>query len=523
MIRTYLIILVMVFAVGCVPPLGEEYDEENEAASAPPASTLFDEEENNGQEIINLTMLFSESQENPMQEAWIVPQVFRERWGVEIDFITVPSKDYNAARSTAIAAGNAPDIMQVHWEHVHFEQASGFLNLSEHYDALPYLFQRLEQFPEDAANLYEPNGNLYILPSVLTEGVLGTGLAMRMDILDKLGLSPPSSVHDLYEVLRAMQEAYPDVIPFTGFGPIINQLTFFGRSWDFTNRVNGYPLNFNYASGQYESAATHPRLRDLLRFLHRLYAGGLMDPDIFTQGLEPAMQKLIQGKSFASFVWIDSLPDINYEGRQESDFRMDIIFPINTDVTTYHHTIRRLTPAFALAVHLSEHPELDRVLGFVDWWLYSPEGKVLTNWGLEGNTYEMSAGRRVFAQKLLDSPEGPSRHAQITYGLFIPNFVGTWSIDRHNAQVGDTAAAHAAIMNRTGQFRPWPPTPRLGHDAMLQLEEKNAAMIEVVERSRMAFIRGELCLEYDWDAYVQELYELGVQDIVDIFNEGIGA
>ncbi|MCL2421045.1 MAG: extracellular solute-binding protein [Defluviitaleaceae bacterium] len=522
------IVMVLSACTPSAPPAADTTPADQPAATTTDADTPAQPAEtphaDDDADIINLTMLFSENPHFPPHDGWVVPREWRNQWGVEIEFMTVPGVDHASRRSVLLGTGQGPDIVQVPDRHSEFALNGVFLPINEYLHLMPNLSALLNRFPEDAANLYELDGNLYILPWVHMYGVFDTGLAIRIDILEELNLDVPTTMDEFYDVLVAMQEAYPDSTPFTGFIPFINQLAWFGRSWDFTHMWGGFPVNFNYDEGIYESAATHYRFREMLRFMNRLYEADLMDPEIFTQNSDPWTPKLSTGSSFASFAWTDQLPAIIYTGQQEvrPEFYMNIIFPKGSNEADWHFIFRHLLPGYTLSSRLADHPQIDRIMAFMDWWLYSEEGAILTNWGVEGETFEVVDGQRQFTQRLLDSPAGAPRQAQIDYGLFVANLMGIWATDRYGAYAGPVATEQAAQLNQMGRFRPGPPSPMLDLDEMEHMATIAAPIIDTVERAREAFITGAMSLDDDWDAYVADLYNRGMQTIVDMHNSGIG-
>ena len=500
----------------------------NEPAAAAPATPAEPaappEADDPDADLITLSWLFSDNPHFPLRDDWIVPREIRERWNIEFDFMTVPGADHASRRGVLLSTGQAPDMVIVPDRHSEFALNNMFLPINQYLHLMPNLSALLERFPEDAANLYELDGNLYVLPLVFMEGVFDTGLAIRMDIIEELNLDMPTTIDELYYVLAAMNEAYPGSTPFTGFIPFNNTMVFLGRSWDFHHRWGGFPVNFNYETGLYESAVTHYRYREMLRFLNRLYNSGLLDPEFLTQDSDPWTPKLSTGSSFASFAWTDQLPAIIHTGQQEvrPEFYMDILFPLDTDTTNWTMIFRNLAPFMTLSSRLADHPQIDRIMAFFDWWFYSEEGQVLSNWGVEGETFYTEGGRRVFTDRLLASPAGAPRQAQIDYGLFHANFMGTWATDRYGEYAGPTATAYAAQLNAMGRFHPGPPSPLLDQDDMEHMAELNAPILDIVDRARSGFILGDMDIEADWDAYVADIYSRGIQEIVDMHNRGIG-
>lgn len=104
-----------------------------------------------------------------------------------------------------------PDIVQGDKNRINESAVEGaFIPLDELIDQYaPNIKRVLEEHPEYVAGSAASDGKLYFIPN-LYEGRASMGFYIRKDWLDRLGLSIPTTVDELYEVLKAFREQDPN-------------------------------------------------------------------------------------------------------------------------------------------------------------------------------------------------------------------------------------------------------------------------------------------------------------------------
>ena len=477
------------------------------------------------QETLQVSILYNDNPSFPFRSDWLVLNEIRERQNVELEFMVVPNDDYGTRMRILLHAGDAPDIIMPSGKETEFALNGAFLPISDHYALMPNFTALTVGLERDMQNLYEMDGNLYVLPRLHEQGGYVAGLAIRLDILEALGLDTPTTMDELYHVMTVMKEAHPDSWPLTGFWGTSNLLTFLGRSWDFTHITEGFNVSFNWNDDRYEASATSSTYREMLMFINRLYEGGLLDPELMTQNLDQWTAKVTTGRSFMTFCWGDQLESINAVGMEhDPNFNMQLIHPVNASTQIqFRQTFNYAEPIFAINSNVANRPDLERFITFVDWWLYSEEGVLLTNWGVEGETFVVQDdGSITFSEGLLNAPHGATKQAQIDYGLFTWQLCGKWRYDRYVEYMGPEAAIISDEMNRRGQFRSSVPAPMLSIYDIEHMQVLSAPIRDTVERATEAFILGQMDFYEDWENFVNDLNARGMQEIVDMHNSGIG-
>ena len=95
---------------------------------------------------------------------------------------------------------------------------------------------------------------------------------------------PPRPFDDLYEILKAYKADYPDSYPLTILaGPrVLFRMTMpsFGISFGKSSSSGTGALSYDYEKGEYFEGCISEEAREYLRFMNKLYAEGLLDPEM---------------------------------------------------------------------------------------------------------------------------------------------------------------------------------------------------------------------------------------------------
>ena len=97
--------------------------------------------------------------------------------------------------------------------------ADGFyVNLTEHKDIMPNLFERIDQVGSLFNYMYNADGDLYFAPA-FTENQGGTlnagrrGPIIDQTAFDENNIPYPTTLDELYEAAKKLKEVYPDSVP----------------------------------------------------------------------------------------------------------------------------------------------------------------------------------------------------------------------------------------------------------------------------------------------------------------------
>ncbi|ULL16768.1 extracellular solute-binding protein [Paenibacillus sp. H1-7] len=238
-----------------------------------------------------ITVLMSKSTNFP--EDNLVIQEIRKRTGVNVQVIAVDSPDYENKLNTMIASGSPPDI---------FRSASKakIKELVDNKVILPLddLLAKNGKNVMDNKGKYLKgagyiDGKTYAIPNAY---VLGNGLALRKDWLDKLGLRVPTTLDEYDNVLRAFANKDPDgngkkdTIPL---GLIISA----DQTFDHLFSAYGVPMKTGVMiNGKVTPWMLAPGYLDAVKHINLMYNEGLIEPDFATVPNLQEFEKLWNGK-----------------------------------------------------------------------------------------------------------------------------------------------------------------------------------------------------------------------------------
>ncbi|MBO9608295.1 MAG: extracellular solute-binding protein [Paenibacillaceae bacterium] len=229
---------------------------------------------------------------------------YEEKTNVHIDWVTVPLSQAAEKINLMLASGDLPDVLMnapiTPTQMVVYGQQGLFLSLNELIDKYGFYTKQLFQdVPFIKERITTPDGKIYALPSF--SDCYHCSMSQKFWIdqkwLDKLGLKTPTTTDDFYQVLKAFKEkdpngnGKPDEIPFAGATTGANTEIEGFLMNAFTNYDKGNHY-LQIVGGKLQPAFTQPGFKDGLKYLHKLYAEGLLAPESFTQDINQ-LKKLV--------------------------------------------------------------------------------------------------------------------------------------------------------------------------------------------------------------------------------------
>jgi putative aldouronate transport system substrate-binding protein len=206
---------------------------------------------------------------------------------VDIVWEVKSSSDWNEQKSLLFASRDMPDIAIGNQTFNTTDISSNrdyFIPLDDLIDKyMPNLKAAFAETPELRRACTAPDGKIYSLPARLPARPITRNMTIINKVwLDRLGLAEPQTLDDLYNVLKAFKERDAngngnpnDEIPYTD-GYKVDFLTPFGV-------LDCNELNLMVKDGKVVDIRAIPEYRDGIAYMARLYADGLLDPEMFTQ------------------------------------------------------------------------------------------------------------------------------------------------------------------------------------------------------------------------------------------------
>ena len=446
-------------------------------------------------------------------------QEMERRTGVHLEFEMVSSADYQTNFNLMIASGNLADMIYVgasyYAEGVDAAIDDGyFLDLTDLVDEYMPNYERIRTSDVQYELLSTTDSGRLGAVYELRQSKQGPwlGLWIRQDWLDDLGLETPVTFDDYHEVLTAFKNekgaTAPLILNFSGsdgeFGTMSGGLNVL-NSWqlDETGKVN---------FGPYMDA-----WKEYVTIMHQWYTEGLIDPDFMATDERTAdMAKVVTGAS-GVFAALYTMPSV-YEAASE-DPNMNLA-PVNPPVMNEgdegHIRLRDSYTSGNTAISAdSENWEV--ALRWLDY-LYTEEGALLANYGVEGDTFEFDEnGKPVFTDKILNNENGWTMTQTVASYLCPSAGIANWSDwTRELAGVPEKDQACYDVWSEFSDDWRLPSSVTLTQDESTERAALYADISTIVKEQTAQFISGALDIESNWDAYISALEASGMERAIEI-------
>jgi putative aldouronate transport system substrate-binding protein len=472
------------------------------------------------EEPITISMMYDDNPSYPYNASWPVLEQFQKLANVKLDIQPTPDADYQNKLKIVLSSGSAPDLVSYveHPVYMEFAQTGVFLPISDYMDKLPNLKEKLEKYKisEEIDNWTLKDGKLYGLPFMFESAMYNTAPVIRVDLLKKHNLQAPTTMDELYNVLKTLKEADPKGYPMANLNGALGLINLSGAAWGIGPAYNGFLYNSDKQAFEY--AYTSDNYKQYVAFLSRLMKEGLADPEIFTSSTDQWKQKMATGQSVFTYTWISELGQINADGKKNvsPDFELAPLPPIAGPGGVKGPSAQRINFAYVIPASAAKKPNFDKLLEYVNW-LYSDEAINLGTWGIQDETFVEQDGKRDFTEAVKSS--GSIQKALWNVGASNNNFTTVFTYDWFskvlNNPLVDSLTAEA---NAKNWFPSVAKVPKLTPADKEEETMRSTTVHDFFMRSQEQFIYGKSTVDKDWDSYVKEINDKGVTKLLEIYN-----
>ncbi|GGL15734.1 sugar ABC transporter substrate-binding protein [Sphaerisporangium melleum] len=481
---------------------------------------------------LTFTMLYNNHPFYPIKNDWLFWSELTKRTGVTIQPNVVPLSDYEEKRSLIIGAGDAPMIIPKTYpaQETAFVASGAILPVSDYIDLMPNFKDRVAKWnlQPDLDTLRQEDGRFYLLPGLHQDFWVDYSLAVRKDVLDKLGLQIPGTWDELRTVMKALKEEYPDSYPLSDrWGQLetgANLFNIIGTSYGAPGGWGyGDGTKWDATAGKFAFTGAMEGYKQMLQYLHTLAEEKLLDPESFTQSDEQAIQKLVSGKSFmissnAQTLVNEYRPPLSKANPKAELVKIPVpIGPLGP--IKYGNGNTRLENGVMISKKARDSKNFVAMMQFIDWLWYSDEGQLFAKWGVEGVTYTKDASGRFKLTDDVDfvglNPKAP-KHLQKDFGFSNGVFAYGGSTEILQSTFSEEEIAFQKVMNARNPVQVPPPHP-LSDEEREQATLWQAPLKDHVAQNSLKFVLGKRDFG-EWDAYVAELDGKNMSAYVNLVN-----
>lgn len=397
-------LLMLIFMVGMMGGCSSKAKETNEGENSKKEDQKSSSDET---EKVRMWIPFSPSDQASTPEDMVYWQKIQEATGVDIEFIS--STGGKEALSILVASNDLPDIV-CEWDgnmpggvqKSLSEETIIPLNDLIQDGKMPNFKAYLDKDAEVDKLIKNDNGLYAWAPMIrLPDSPLAfNGVMVRKDWLDDLGLAIPTTVAELENVLIQFRDSKGAT---AGYSVAWNNYSRLVMSYGI---VEGFYVD---ESNTVKYGFLQDEYKDFIKLFNSWLDKGILDPDMFTQGIDSFYAKIASGQT--GVVWGNTGGELGkIETMKAEDPSMNFVAvpnPVLNKGETFPVDISNYRVNNIGYMITSNSKNVDAAAKVVDY-IYGEEGNMLSNYGVEGITYEMVNGVPTFTDYVLNNEKGLS-------------------------------------------------------------------------------------------------------------------
>lgn len=433
--------------------------------------------------------------------------------------------DQLQAFNLMVASGDLPDIISMQFpdELEKLGLDGGLLPLNDLIDKhAPNLKAFFEKYPRYFKDTKAADGNIYIIPDYYDWYNLRTaqGLFIRQDWLDKLGLERPNTVEEMYNVFKAFREQDPN-----GNG-LKDEIPYFDRTTVLAAKellgLLGGEISFYTEGKDVKFGPLEPAFKEAVKEAAKWYEEGLVDPELFTRGFKARDYLLMNNLGGSTIDWFASTSSYNTNQAvidNNKDFAFKPMAPIEVNGK---RIIPDARPTFTAGWSISATTKNPvEAIKYFDYW-FSERGRTLTNWGIEGVTYEVVNGEKKLTDEILNSGSNPLDAIKVqTGGLYLTGTLRDAEVENMMIKDQDTKDMIKEYM-ANGYVPELMPRLKYNDEERKEIYKLQADIKTYVDEMVQKWILGSGDIDTDFAKFEKRLKDLGIEEALDINNAAYG-
>lgn len=452
-----------------------------------------------------------------------------KRTGIHIDIEVIPTSSAAQAFNLMIASDELPDII-MQSDAYGITYADGldaamddgyFLDLTPYLDTLAADYQKARTWDiETEMQSLTDSGRVAEFRMCFVYGYQPAwdGLVIRKDWLDELGLQVPVTYDDWHNVLTQFKEkkGASAALQIGPKGHLAEGML-----------SGGYGVNdtFINVDGTVHYSPIEAGYREYLTMMNQWYTEGLIDPDFLSQVsiYTPNDSLVASGDSGA---WADIYTLLTTrEGLCDGMTLVPVASPVKAVGDTVYVGMSICGTGagnYTVISADSKHPELA-----VQWcnYLFTEEGSLLADYGLEGDTFEFVDGKPLYTEKVTHNPDGLSFSQAYNYYTLYPSIGRSYNWKRETQllepRVMDCLDVWSSnfVKDRTRAY-PMPAGVAMNATEKSRYATLMADIDTYVTECTTRFITGEMSLD-QWDSYVATIQSSGIDEAIALYQAAL--
>ena len=356
---------------------------------------------------------------------------YQDQTGVDIEFILPAVGQSSEAFRLMVASGEFPDLITSNWA-THDGGPQAYVKegviIPVMHEAItkyaPNLMKVMEENPQIEELVTDNNGEFYMFPAFNSpdyDGKTVGGPIVRMDLFEKYNIAIPHTQDEWYEALKALKAngvRYPIVVA--------------DASTPFRGLTNAQ-YDFYQEDGVVKLGIMEREWLDYVNLFQKWFAEGLIDADIGNVDTATYDQKILSGQSAVFEQQGTGFNRISSAGKKANpEFRIHGIkqpIPKEGERTTASSVVGRKWSGYGSTIITTDCKDIELAARVADY-AFSPAGRILTNFGIEGESFEYVDGVPTFTDAVRDPKTGNitgiDRYTMVPAGIPAQNMISEW-------------------------------------------------------------------------------------------------
>lgn len=447
-----------------------------------------------------------------------------EKMNLKLDIQSVVQSEAKQKFSVIVSTGDLPDVMAGTVTNVNtFGMSGAFLPLDDLIDQYaPNIKKYLVENKEAMAQCAASDGKIYGIP-MLSAIRTAMGYNIRQDWLDELNLEAPVTIDDWYNVLTAFKT---HDLNGNGAGDVTPLI--FDRAWEnyFMNFADAWGIELNGTNdywmikdGKAVFAPILPETKEFLTTMAKWYTEGLIDSEFITRE-DTNNYHILNNKAGATCYWTGyvAAQNVNEEVlANDPDTNWQVIQPpvltAGQEPKTYSQQAAVVNYSWGISSSAENAVDIIKMFDYV----YSDEGSMLFNFGIEGESYDMVDGEPQYTDSIINGDGGTVSWIRKN-GL--QALIGMRQLPEYEAASCVNEDIKTQLFNYIDNdyFYPINPTLTLTEAEQEIYDAKMSSIKTYVDEELLKFFIGTRPID-EFDDFVARVNELGIEEMATLKNQ----
>lgn len=304
-----------------------------------------------------------------------------------------------------IAMGKLPDIIEYNWESKYVGGASKALSdgliqeINPEKDA-PNLYQYICKMPEIDSLIKTDDGKYYGYHFIREDEYLqvSAGLIVREDWLNDIGMGLPETIDDWTQMLLAFKEKKNADSPLSISTSAFNAGCFVGAF--------GIGNELYLDNGQVKYGPVQEEYKAFLELMNNWYSRGLLDSDYVSLDSSAIQSKILNGVTGVTYGSCGSALGKWMSAATDEQFSLTgVKYPVLERGTKPEFGQYQFPVTGTCATITRDCSDVELCKKILDYG-YSDEGRMLFNFGIEGESYTLKDGYPTYTDVITNNSDG---------------------------------------------------------------------------------------------------------------------